>query len=109
MRGLLRHVNVTLRNKPSALDINDTRMWKEYIMSQYRAGAVVKDKDAVKQLRTMAVDVLANCTAVAEQKVRPLALLRVCVYQSTACALLACLLRACVSAGLVLSVRWPCQ
>jgi hypothetical protein len=43
MRGLLRHV-ATLRNKPTAVDVNDTSAWRAYVVAQYRVGAAVKDK-----------------------------------------------------------------
>ncbi len=43
MRGLLRHV-ATLRNKPTAVDVNDTSAWRAYVAVQYRAGAAVMDK-----------------------------------------------------------------
>ena len=69
MRSILRHINLNLRNKPSGLDVNNTRMWQEYVVSQYRAGAAVKDRETVKQLRTMATDTLANLLAVKDQKV----------------------------------------
>ena len=68
LRGLLHHVG-SLNNKPSAAGANDTRQWREYVMAQYRAGALVKDRSKAKQLRTMATDILAGVKAVAEQKV----------------------------------------
>ena len=78
LRGLLHHVG-SLNNKPSAAGANDTRQWREYVMAQYRAGALVKDRSKAKQLRTMATDILAGVKAVAEQKVWYTALHGMCL------------------------------
>jgi hypothetical protein len=69
LRSLLRHVNDHVDNRTAA-GTSDTRVWRSYIMEQYRANKSVKGREEVSRLRSVATDSLACLQAVVEQRVR---------------------------------------